>query len=136
MKREILPGLRMTFLIHFIVGAVFGLGYLLIPDTAFGIFGLPLNDPVVTRMVGAALCGFAASSWWAWHETEWAAVKIIVEMEILWTVLGALVSIYGVLFAAYPPSLWINALLMVLFAIAFGYFYLQETSMVTRPATR
>ena len=135
MKRDILPGLRMTFLIHFIVGAVFGLGYLLIPDIVLGIFGIPVKDPVFARLLGAAVCGFAASSWWAWNETEWAPVKIIVEMEIVWTVLASLVSIYGA-FTGYPPSMWINVAMMVLFAIAFGYFYMQQTSMVARPAPR
>lgn len=80
-------------------------------------------------MIGAAICGFAASSWWAAHETEWDRVKIVVEMEIVWTVLATLVYLYAILAMSYPPLAWVGAVIMALFAIAFGYFYTQESAV-------
>jgi hypothetical protein len=129
MQNKILPGLRTTFWVHLIVGAIFGLGYLLIPDTLLGIFGMQAADEVPFRMIGAAVCGFAASSFWATRETEWGRVKIVVQMEIVWTVLATLVYLFAILAAGYSASAWVGAIIMALFAVAFGYFYMQESAV-------
>ena len=129
MQNKVLPGLRMTFWVHFVVGGIFGLGYLLIPDSVAGAFGIAIKDPVQWRLIGAAICAFAASSWWALHETQWERVKIVVEMELVWTVVGTLVLVYGMLAFAYPVLAWISPIILALFAIAFGYFYTQESAV-------
>ena len=41
---KISSGLKNLFLVHFIVGLVFGLGYLLIPAKLMGILGVTLLD--------------------------------------------------------------------------------------------
>lgn len=137
MQKNILPGLRITFWVHLIVGAIFGLGYLLVPDAIAGIAGIQVQDSAMWRLIGAAICAFAASSWWAIHETEWAHVKIIVEAEIVWTVLATLVEVYGNIGMGYPIMAWLGAVIMAAFAVAFGYFYMRQQSVATTvPAPR
>lgn len=133
--QKILPGLRTTLWVHFVVGIVFGLGYLLIPDTIAGVFGIPMQDSAPWRLVGAAICAYAASSWWAVHETEWERIKIVVETEIVWTVVGTLALVYGLLTMGYPAAGWISPIILALFAVAFGYFYTQQSAvkMVSSP---
>lgn len=129
MEKQIVPGLRTTFLVHSIVGLIFGLVYLLIPDMLAGWFGVSLPEamqPMLFRMLGAAILAFTASSWWAYHETAWERVKIIVEMELVWTILGTLVLLWGLLLGAFPAAFWISALILAAFAAAFGYFLFAE----------
>ncbi len=133
MSREILPGLRTTFLIHVIVAAIVGLGYLLVPELFLGIFGVPVADTFPWRTLGAATLAFGASSYWAWRETEWAAVKIIVETELVWTVLGTIVGVWGMLTLGYGPLAWVEPILLAAFAIAFGYFYQREMAVNPHP---
>jgi hypothetical protein len=128
MQKKILPGLRTTFWVHLVVGGIFGLGYLLIPELVGGLFGVQVDDVVPWRLVGAAICSFAASSWWAAHETEWERVRIVVEMEIIWTVLAGLVFAYAIIALGYPLLVWVGTVMMALFAIAFGYFYALESA--------
>jgi hypothetical protein len=128
--QKIVPGLRTTFWVHFVAGAIFGLGYLLIPEAVGGLFGVQVDDAVPWRLVGAAICAFAASSWWAAHETEWERVKIVVEIEIIWTVLATLVFALAILVMGYATLVWIGALIMALFAIAFGYLYREQTALM------
>lgn len=136
MERPILPGLRLTFLVHIVVGLIFGLGQLLIPETFLGLVGWKVTDPGAYRMIGAAVLAFTASSWWAYRETAWERVKIIVEAEVVWTTLAALVQLAGVLFGGLAAAAWITVIVMAGFAAAFGYFYFQQTSVALKPARR
>jgi hypothetical protein len=125
MDKQISKGLKTTFLIHIIVGLIFGLTMLLYPQ-AWASFGVQVKEPEMYRLVGAAILGFTASSWWAYKETLWDKVKIIVQTEIVWTSLAALVILYGLLFAGLPAIEWLNFALMAGFAIAFAYFNSQK----------
>lgn len=123
MDKKIKPGLKYTFLAHFVVGLIFGLAYLLIPQTYGSILKWPVPDPLVYRLLGAALLGFATSSILAYRETDWEKVIIVVRMEIVWLALGVLVMLYGMLFAGMPATGWLNTLLLAAFLVAFSLFY-------------
>ena len=120
-------GLRITFLVHFIVALVTGLALLLVPETWGSMMGVPVTDPMMMRLFGAALLGFGAtSSWLAYRAAAWEKVKIVVQMEIVWTVLGALVTLWGLLFAGLAAGWWVNFIILAAFAVAFIVFYQRE----------
>jgi hypothetical protein len=123
---KISSGLRTLFLVHFIVGLVFGLPLLLIPGIYMGWFGMSVPDVEPYRMVGAAILAFTASSWYSYKAAEWDRVKIVVQAEIVWTVLATLALLYGLLLAGQPAAEWINAIIMAGFAVAFVYFYSKK----------
>lgn len=64
---KISSGLRTLFLVHFVVGLVVGLLYLLVPGMFMGWFGMPVPDELPYRIVGAAVLAFTASSWYCYH---------------------------------------------------------------------
>jgi len=126
MEKQIPYGLKITFLVHFVVAGVFGFVFLLIPQMFSGMMGAPISDPhhVNTfRLVGAALIAFAASSWFAYRETVWERVKIVVQMEIVWTILGVLATLYGLVYEGLPTGDWMNVVILGAFAVAFIFFY-------------
>ncbi len=123
---KISSGLKTLFLVHFVFGLVFGLIYLLIPGIFMGWFGVPVTDDLAYRTVGAAVLAFTASSWYCYKAAEWDKVKIVVQAEIVWTVLAALVNLYGILFEGAPAALWINVIIMAGFAAAFIYYYSKK----------
>jgi len=126
MNTSLSQGLKTTFLVHFIVALLFGLGFLLIPVAIGNIYGLAVQEPDIYRLLGAAMVGFAASSWFAYQATSWESVRIVVVMELVWTTLGTLVMLYALLLAGFPALGWINAIILAAFAIAFGRFYFQK----------
>jgi hypothetical protein len=136
MEKQILPGLRTTFLIHLILGAIFGILYLLIPEGWGNLIGWPMTDATPYRLIGAAILAFSTSSWLAYNETAWDRVRIVVEMEIVWTILGTLVMLGGLFFAALPAIGWLNVVILGGFAITFGFFYFREAPVVLRQAHR
>ena len=121
MEKKVSSGLKTTFLAHIIIGLIVGLGMLLFPQVWAA--GVPVKEPNMYRLVGAAILGFTSGSWWAYKETAWDKVKIVVQMEIVWTILATLVILYGLLFAGLPAVGWLNAIIHACFAAAFTYFY-------------
>ena len=126
MNTQLTQGLKTTFLVHFIVAILFGLGFLLIPIAVGRVFGLNVQEPETYRLLGGAMLGFAASSWLAYKATSWESVRIVVVMELVWTILGTIVMLYALLFAGFPALGWINAVILAAFALAFGRFYFQS----------
>jgi hypothetical protein len=123
---KISSGLKTLFLVHFVLGLVFGLAYLFIPGIFMGWLGVSLTDESIYRTVGAAVLAFTASSWYCYKAAEWERVKIVVLAEIVWTVLVTLLSLYSLIFAGAPAAFWINAIIMAGFAVAFIYFYSKK----------
>jgi hypothetical protein len=126
MRTQLTQGLKTTFLIHFIVALLFGLGFLLIPNLLGNWYGLKVQDWTGYRLLGGALLGFGVSSWLCYKANSLESIRIVVVMEIVWPTLGALVMLYALLFTGYPALAWINAVIFAAFAIAFGWFYFRK----------
>jgi hypothetical protein len=123
MEKQIKPGLKYTFLVHFIVALIFGLIYLFIPKIYGDLVGWPVEDTVIYRVLGAALLGYGTSSILAYRETAWEKVIIVVRTEIVWLALGVLAMLWGLLFAGAPAIGWLNTVLLAAFLVAFSVFY-------------
>jgi divalent metal cation (Fe/Co/Zn/Cd) transporter len=123
MDEQIPYGLKITFLVHFVVAVVFGAGFLLIPEMLTEMLGARAMEPSTFRLVGAAMLAFAASSWLAYRHPVWEKVKIVVQIEIVWTVLGVLAMLYGLIFEGLPAADWMNVVILGAFAVAFIFFY-------------
>lgn len=138
MGKPITSGLKVLFLIHALVGLLFGLGFLVIPATLVGWFNMPLTEEPYLRLIGAAILGYSATSLVAYQAHYWSEVKIAVQGEFVWTGLAATLSLWFVLDSIWPAAGWLIFSLMALFFIAFGYFYWREerTLIVPGPAPR
>lgn len=117
-------GLKFTFLVHVVVAAVFGLGFLLVPDFVGSLYGISSEPPItdIFRLLGAAMVGWGVSSLLAAKADSWEAVRIVVAAEIVWTLLGALVMLYSLLFNAFPVLGWLNVVVFAAFAAVFAWF--------------
>lgn len=126
MDKQISPGLKITFLAHFVVGLLFGLVLLLVPDVLGTLSGQPIIEPIAYRGMGAAVVALAVSSWLASKEKLWDKVKIVVQIEIIWTVLFVIVSVYGILTGQFPPMDWMNVIIVGGFGIVFALYYFRS----------
>jgi hypothetical protein len=122
-EKQIPKGLKITFLVHFITAGIFGAGFLLIPEMLTEMVGARAMEPSTFRLVGAAMLAFAASSWLAYRQPVWEKVKIVVQIEIVWTVLGVLATLWGLIFEGLPAADWMNVVILGAFAVAFAAFY-------------
>ncbi len=126
MEKQISTGLKTTFLVHFILGGIIGLLYLLVPEWWSNLSGWPTKDVTAERLIGSSFLAFAASSWWAYREAVVEKVLIVVKAEIVLTVLASLVVLWGLLFEGAPAAGWMNFIVVAAFAVAFIVFYPRE----------
>ncbi|MFN2291233.1 MAG: hypothetical protein ACK2UC_08600 [Anaerolineae bacterium] len=126
MNQKTRQGLRITFLAYFVIGGLVGLQHLLAPRLWADLAGMEIAETVTWRLIGAALIGFAVGSWLAFREPVWERVRIVVFVDLVWSALGALVILWGLLFEGLPPLEWLNAILLAAFAVAFTVFYLRS----------
>lgn len=131
MEKPISPGLRIIFAVHAVVGAIFGLAYLLIPETFADLlnFTFPDGSEPYVRILGAAILAFTASSILGYLAHEWREVKIVVQTEIPWCLLGAVVTLWFVLDGVLPAVAWINFIALALFFVAFAFYFWREETM-------
>jgi hypothetical protein len=123
MSAPISSGLKTTFLVHAIFGIVFGLSYLFVPTTVGGLFGLDASDPA-WRVLGVTLIAFGVSSWLGYRASDWSQVAIIVETEIVLTILSTLTMLWLVLTNGLPALVgWLDVVIFAAFAAAFIYFF-------------
>ena len=116
-------GLKTTFLIHAIVALVFGIALYVIPGTFLGWVGWKAFDGNMSRAFAAALLALAVSSWFGYRAARWEEVRIVVQMEIAFTVLGAVAGLYGFFVKSAPVFIWVTIVIWVAFAAAWIYFY-------------
>ena len=109
--------LKPIFLIHAIVALIVGAPLLIIPGRFLGSIGWTPVEPVINRILGAALLALAWSSFRGWRATDKAQVTFLVEMETAFTVLGCVGVMRHLLFASYPLIVWIVLAILALFAI-------------------
>ena len=113
--------LKYTFLIHVIVSLIFGAALLLAPGRFLGLFGWAPIDPLISRLLGAALLALAWSSYRGWGASSYEQVSVLVEMEVIFTVFGSVGLLRHLLKAWYPWYVWFLLTVLLVFAIAWTY---------------
>ena len=117
MKENVSKLLKLTFLIHFFVSVIFGLLFTVLVELYVGVIGWPYLDPVTGRVLGAVFLGLAAASLLSWRETKWESVKIVVQMEIVWLIIGTAVQDLG---SNWNINIFLSSLYVVLLRSRMG----------------
>jgi len=121
-------GLKALFIIHGVAALLTGLVYVLIPFKWAELSKYGPIDQVFLRLFGAVTLSLSFKDWVCLYAKAWSEVRIIVMMEVVWTLLATLVSLYLALFAVItaPVSLiWLNVVIFAAFFVAWGSFYLK-----------
>ena len=126
MKEEISKLLKILFLVHFFVAVIFGLAFTFVAELYVSLTGWPYLDPITGRILGAVFLGLAVASLLAWRETKWEHVKIIVQMEITWLGISAVVQIWAIFVFPVPLVIFLQTAISIFFFVAFAWFYYDQ----------
>ena len=110
--------LKLTFLIHAIASVILGALLLVKPGAFLEWLDWAPIDPLISRVLGAALLALAWGdfrSWWGRNRRE---VTVLVEMQLGFAVLGAVGLLRHLLTGQWPTMLWIPFAVLLLFAVA------------------
>ena len=123
-KTEPVPsGLRIWFVIHFIVDILFALPLLFIPELIMPLFGWQSVDPLTSRLVGAALLGIGGESLFSRNASGKTFLSLL-RLKIIW----ASAAIFGMGLAlnyGAPITAWGFIAIFVIFLIAWLYYYFR-----------
>ncbi len=119
--------------INAIVAILFGLGFLLIPDTLLSWYGvdLPVAGIFISRLLGAAFVAFATVSWevrTADSAADSSAVRAILLSFFIGDILGALISLIYQVDGVANALGWTTVAIYLLLGLGFGYFSLRRAS--------
>lgn len=119
--------LRSLLIINAAVSFLIGAALLLAPGRALGIFSWITIDPLLTRLLGAALIALAWGSFFAWRKDERVLAKMIIQMEFIFNSLGALgFSRHLLTGAHYPSVIWFLFILLLAGTLVWGYFLVRR----------
>ena len=110
--------LKTLFLVHAVVALIFGLPMLIAPGRLLTALGWAPIDPIVSRLLGAALLAMAWSSFRGWQTDDRARVALILETEVVLDVLSCVGLLRHLLFGAYPVLPWLVFGIYAIFAVA------------------
>ena len=121
--------LKYTFIIHIVIGFIFGLGLFLIPDIFLSLFEWEpaVLDPI-NRVFGAVIIGLTSGSILALLDPDWEHVIILVRIELVWLFLGIIAMTIGMLDTTVTYSVlgWGNVLVLTVLFVLFGVGYYKE----------
>lgn len=121
--------LRVLFPVHAVIALVSGATLLLAPGRFLDWVGWAPVDPLLTRLLGAALLALAWSSFRGWRAKERSQVAILIEAEVIFTVLSCAGLLRHLLTSSYPLLVWGLFAVLLVFAIAWVVALLQKDAL-------
>jgi len=125
MPKELLKGLKIVFLVHFVVGLILGILFLFIPKIYCDLVGAVMTDHGVLRLIGAASLALSGSSFLAYNSKDWEKAKLLVLTDLIWLV-SAIVGLSWWLIEGGPILAWWVFGMFIVFLVAFVYFYILQ----------
>lgn len=111
--------LRVTFIVDGVGGFVVGIPLLLAPGRFLGWVGWEPVDPLISRLLGAALIAIGWSLVRGVRAPE-ATQRILIEMALAFAVLGCAGLLRHLLKYRYPWFVWLTLAVLAVFAIAWA----------------
>jgi hypothetical protein len=124
--------LSYLMIVSAIVTLIYGLGFVLVPETLLSLYGInnmPAAGLLMARLFGGTLLGFAAIYFLARSAEDSQARQGIVTGAFVATFVGFVVTLLAQINNVIPSSLgWLNVILYLLLALGFGYFLMPRAA--------
>ena len=109
--------LTKVFLIGWIVDGLMGLILWVIPGKFLSWLGWAPIDPIISRLLGAALLALAWASFLGWRSRSEAQVAVIIQIQAAFATLGAIAVLRHLLVARWPFMVWLLFVVLAAWAI-------------------
>jgi hypothetical protein len=119
--------LKLTFLIHAIVSVILGALLLAMPGRFLQWLGWAPIDPIISRILGAALLALAWGDIRSWRGLTKTEVAILIEMQLGFAALAGIGVLRHLLKpAGWPAMVWILFGVLALFAVSWLVALLKQ----------
>ena len=112
--------------INAVFAVIFGLGFLLIPETLLSFYGVSLGAAglYLGRLLGGAFLGYGILSWLV-RDGSGPEMRAIVLALFVSEITGFVITVYYQLQGIANALGWSTAVIYLLFGLAFGYHYFK-----------
>jgi hypothetical protein len=122
-SNQIPQGLRTWFVIHFVADMLFGIPLLFFPNLIMPWFGWTDIDPLMSRLVGAALLGIGGESLLS-RNASLEVFRSFLRLKIIWAI-GAILAIVLGIGSGGQPQAWIFFLIFSIFLIVWIFYHIR-----------
>ena len=117
---------RALALIAGILNLLIGAGFFFLPELPFPLWPTGVS-PILTRFIGAIIIGNGVGAIWLSREREWARVRPLALVAVVYGTLVALALLYHLLWLNASPTFWLYFLFDVPFLLVFyGLFIYHD----------
>ena len=111
-----------------VIGAVFGVGFVVASGPLLAIYGITLDKAgsLVAQLFGAALISLSVLNWFARNVTDPEARRAVVLANLAGDVVGFVVILLGQLGGISNALGWSNVAIYLLLALGFAYVQFME----------
>ena len=122
--------LKNLFTVNAVVAILYGLGFLLVPETVLSLYGLDLSAGglIITQYLGTAFIGFAVLMWLQRTKEHTDARRAVVLGFLIHFVIGLVLSVISALSGVMNALGWLNVVIYLVFTMGYGYFQFVNTS--------
>jgi hypothetical protein len=115
---------RTLLTITAVVAILYGLAFVLIPDTINALYGVPSAPHIAlyTRFFGSALLGLGVITWFAKDFRSWDAIRGVLIGIVVTTAIGALIALFAVLTGLSNAMTWTSVLVYALLLVGAAYW--------------
>jgi len=124
MEKKVTKGLRVWFIIHFVIDIAFAIPLFVAPSWVLGFFGIEVSV-VLARLVGAALIGIGGVSFLSYKRSV-ESYKTMLELKLLWSA-AAMIGFVWSFFEGASENVWILFGLFLVFFLVWLYWYRKLT---------
>lgn len=127
MTAQISNRLKTIFMLYAIFAFILGFLYLLMPVAWGNLVDWIPAQPFDHRIIGAAFLAFGLGAWLAARKTSWDQVSVVVQMNLVWTVLATALMVWGMVAGGLPTLGWVYVVAVGGFALAFLMSYFEHS---------
>jgi len=116
--------LSILFTINAIVATLFGLTFVLIPESALAQYGLTADSvaAVMSRFFASALLGYGILAWYVRNAEDSPARQAIVLAYFVSMLVGVIVALHTQFTTEINLLGWSTVVIYLFFAVGYGYF--------------
>ena len=116
-------GLRTWFVIHFVADVLFAVPLLFFPQALLNLFGWKTYDPLMTRLVGAALMGIGVESFLG-RNADVDTFRGMLNLKVIWASSALYAFAVGIAEGAAPIA-WVLMGIFALFWCVWVYYRMK-----------
>ena len=127
---EISKEMKIVLIINMIVGLVYGIMYIFLPEGVYALNDAPYFDPHFWRLFGGALVAVGIGILLGIIKGDWDKIKLLFQFAFVFLIIIALVNLTSNIYVARSATNlifhWLDTIVVILLLIFNAFFYFRE----------